>query len=139
MSFALMGFFCAMRQFLCVLFCLMSLTTAHAQSHGLEKITGKIFFRETSDHEYELRPFHSKNNQENPRLVAIALDITLGLLGMHRLYLGTDLKIPVAYTLTLGGGGVLWIVDLGLLIFSKDISKFYDNPRMFMWTAPDPK
>ena len=72
--------------------------------------------------------------QKTPRLVAIALDISLGLLGVHRLYLGTDLKVPVMYTLTLGGGGVLWLVDLGLLIATKDISKYYNNPRLFMWT-----
>lgn len=70
---------------------------------------------------------------DNPRLVAIALNITLGMFGMHRLYLGTDVKIPIFYTVTLGGGLVLWVVDLALLIAAEDISPFMDNPNFFMW------
>lgn len=73
---------------------------------------------------------------ENPRLVAIALDLTLGLFGMHRLYLGTDVKVPVAYTLTFGGGGVLWLVDLALLIGSPSIESYKNNPHVFMWIPP---
>jgi TM2 domain-containing membrane protein YozV len=76
---------------------------------------------------------------ENPRLVAIALDLTLGLFGIHRLYLGTDVKVPVAYTLTFGGGGVLWLVDLALLIGSPSIDSYKDNPHLFMWIPPAPK
>jgi len=73
---------------------------------------------------------------ENPRLVAIGLDLALGLFGMHRLYLGTDVKVPVAYTLTFGGGGVLWLVDLALLIGSPSIESYKNNPHLFMWIAP---
>lgn len=73
---------------------------------------------------------------ENPRLVAIGLDLALGLFGMHRLYLGTNVKVPVAYTLTFGGGGVLWLVDLALLIGSPSIESYKNNPHLFMWIAP---
>jgi TM2 domain-containing membrane protein YozV len=72
-------------------------------------------------------------SRENARLVAIALDLGLGLFGVHRLYLGTDVKVPVAYTLTFGGGGVLWLVDLALLIASRDIETYKNNPHFFMW------
>ena len=111
----------------------------HGQSRISDKLgsaTGRLFFHSEGDHIYSLRNWISSDDstrRENPRLVAIALDISLGVLGMHRLYLGTKLKVPVFYALTLGGGGVLWIVDLGLLIFSQDIEKFKDNPHLFMW------
>lgn len=72
---------------------------------------------------------------ENPRLVAIALNITLGMFGMHRLYLGTDVKVPIFYTVTLGGGLVLWVADLVLLVSSKEIEPFMDNPNFFMWNT----
>lgn len=104
----------------------------------LHSTFGSIFFKETSSNTYSLRHAFSVNDttrEENPRVVAIILDITLGILGMHRLYLGTDLKVPIFYTLTLGGGTILWLVDLGLLIFSNDIKKFMNNPRLFMWTG----
>ena len=70
---------------------------------------------------------------DNQRAVAIGLDISLGLFGVHRMYLGTDLRVPVIYTSTIGGGGVLWLVDLGLLVAVKDLSPFKNNPNVFMW------
>jgi len=72
---------------------------------------------------------------DNQRAVAIGLDVSLGLFGVHRMYLGTDLKVPVIYTSTIGGGGVLWLVDLGLLIAVKDLTPFKDNPNVFMWNT----
>lgn len=72
---------------------------------------------------------------DNQRAVAIGLDVSLGLFGVHRMYLGTDLKVPVIYTSTIGGGGVLWLVDLGLLVAVKDLTPFKHNPNVFMWNT----
>ena len=72
---------------------------------------------------------------DNQRAVAIGLDVSLGLFGVHRMYLGTDLKVPVIYTSTIGGGGVLWLVDLGLLVAVKDLTPFKNNPNVFMWNT----
>ncbi|MEY3597859.1 MAG: hypothetical protein RL521_281 [Bacteroidota bacterium] len=74
---------------------------------------------------------------DNVRGVAIALDCTLGFFGVHRMYLGTDPKVPVFYTLSMGGGGLLWLVDLGVLISHKDISPYMNNPHMFMWAKKE--
>jgi hypothetical protein len=79
------------------------------------------------------------NHEDNPRLVAIGLDLAVGVFGMHRAYLGTKLQVPVFYTFTAGGGGVLWLVDLALLIFSKDIEPFMNNPHVFMWATEEQK
>jgi len=99
---------------------------------------GKLFFEQTGENDYTCRwtdPVDSKDTKENPRLVAAMLNISLGLFGVHRLYLGTDVKVPVFYTLTIGGGGILWLADLGLILFSKDLSPFMDNPHVFMWVT----
>lgn len=98
---------------------------------------GKALFKDKEDGTFQLRDIFRNGaamEAENPRLVAIALNITLGLFGVHRMYLGTELLVPIAYTFTLGGGCVLWIVDLVMLIVTKDIEPFLDNPNMFMWT-----
>ncbi len=76
-------------------------------------------------------------NRENTRHIAILLDCTLGFFGVHRMYLGTDPKVPVFYTLSMGGGGLLWLVDLGILIAHKDIEPYMNNPRMFMWAKKE--
>lgn len=77
-----------------------------------------------------------EKKEENPRLVGALLTITLGPFGAHRIYMGTDTKVPVFYTLTLGGGlGVLPVIDLGCILFTKDIEKYYANDQIFMWST----
>lgn len=72
--------------------------------------------------------------RENPRAVAIGLTVLLGPFGAHRIYLGTREAVPIFYTLTLGGGlGVLPVIDLIHLIFSKDLSRFVNNEKVIMW------
>ncbi|MFZ6053166.1 NINE protein [Halocola ammonii] len=83
-----------------------------------------------------LKLLEKESVQENPRLVSILLTLALGPFGAHRIYLGTDVKVPVFYTLTLGGGlGILPVIDLLHLVFTKDISVYYNNPRIFMWSG----
>jgi len=63
-----------------------------------------------------------------------ALTVTLGIFGVHRLYLGTAPHIPVLYTVTLGGGlGIVPLVDLIFILATKDPNKFKNDERFFMW------
>lgn len=108
--------------------------TSTAQSSVDLSVVGNIFFKENENGQLEARKtFHLISKSENPRLVAIALNVSLGMFGVHRMYLGTDIVVPIVYTVTLGGGLILWAVDLGLLIFSPNISQFMENPHVFMW------
>jgi TM2 domain-containing membrane protein YozV len=75
---------------------------------------------------------------DNVRRTAIMLNASLGFFGVHRMYLGTSAKVPVFYTLSMGGGGLLWLVDLGILIKHKDVSAYLNNPHMFMWSDKKP-
>lgn len=71
---------------------------------------------------------------ENKRLTAAMLTFALGMLGVHRLYLGTKPWIPAVYLLTFGGGFlILPLIDLGVILFSKDISQYEHNDRVLMW------
>jgi len=71
--------------------------------------------------------------ERRQRLTAILLNLTLGLFGMHRVYLGTDIWVPLFYTFTFGGGGVLWIADLMVLTFGKELSGYCNNGRLLMF------
>jgi TM2 domain-containing membrane protein YozV len=134
-------FFCSAMKALLIIISLILTSSfeGSAQMHKkMDSALGRLLFEEVGDNTYELKSVvvgtDSIPVKEDPRLVAIALNILLGPLGVHRLYLGTDLKVPILYTLTFGGGGVVWVIDLGFLIFSKDISRFKNNKRFFMWT-----
>lgn len=127
-----------MRRILILIILITSANVVHAQHRmRIGEIAGKVMFRQTEENSYEIRPVFKNQKGDNVRLTAIALNISLGVLGVHRLYLGTDVKIAAAYALTCGGGCILWLVDLGLLIGSKDITPFLDNPRLFMWTIEE--
>ncbi len=76
--------------------------------------------------------------KEPQRLVAAALALTLGPFAAHRLYLGTDVKVPVVYGLTFGGFGLLVLVDLGHILFTKDLAAYRHNGRVFMWASGKP-
>lgn len=68
-------------------------------------------------------------------VAALLLNLFLGGLGIHRLYLGTKTITWVGYILTCGGiFGVVPLVDLiVLIIHNDDISEYVDNPSFFMW------
>jgi TM2 domain-containing membrane protein YozV len=72
-------------------------------------------------------------HREPKRLVAAALALTLGPFGVHRLYFGTDVKVPLIYGLTFGGFGVLALIDLGEILFTKDLGPFMNSDKVFMW------
>ncbi len=82
----------------------------------------------------------SKRKTENhSKLVATGLNLSLGLFGVHRLYLGTSPVMPVIYTFTLGGGGFLMLSDLGVIIFTKDLEQFANSSKVIMWSDLDKK
>ncbi|MFP5471634.1 MAG: NINE protein [Bacteroidia bacterium] len=76
--------------------------------------------------------------KENSRLVAAGLALALGPFGVHRLYLGTDFKVPIVYSLTFGCFFILPTIDFFVILFSKDIEKYKNNKRVIMW-LPDSK
>lgn len=78
-----------------------------------------------------------RKTEEHSKVVAATLDVTLGLFGVHRLYLGTSPQIPVIYALTLGGGGFLVLTDLGVILFTKDLEQYADDPHVIMWAESD--
>ena len=71
---------------------------------------------------------------ENKKVTAAILTLTLGMLGVHRIYLGTAPYIPAVYLFTFGGGFfILPLIDLVMILTTNDISKFENNDHLLMW------
>ena len=64
---------------------------------------------------------------------AILFTVFTGLFGGHRIYFGTHHRTPIIYSVTLGGLGILPLVDLVNIIFTKDLSKFDNKTQIIMW------
>ncbi len=76
-----------------------------------------------------------QSNGKQPA-VAFVLAWFLGPLGIHRAYLGTSTGVIIGYILTLGGCGIVALVDWIMLLIGlieDDISKYINNPKFFMW------
>jgi len=118
-----------MRYFLTIIGLLFFLNPANASGIG-------DLFRD----QQTISTFIVSSSQEsvgdNPRVVSMLLTLAVGPFGGHRIYLGTNAKVPIFYALTLGGGlGLLPIIDFFCITFTKDLSKYIDNDKIFMWAG----
>ena len=53
---------------------------------------------------------------------------------LHRIYLGSKPYVPLAYIASLGGEiGIIPFIDFIVLLTTKDIKKYQDNPNLIMW------
>jgi TM2 domain-containing membrane protein YozV len=72
----------------------------------------------------------------NKRITAavLAFPFPFGIVGLHRIYLGTAPYVPVVYIASLGGiFGVLPFIDFCILILDKDEKRYVENKKVFMW------
>jgi TM2 domain-containing membrane protein YozV len=82
-----------------------------------------------------LKLFKTKQ-KKNKRITAavLAFPFPFGIVGLHRIYLGTAPYVPVAYIGSLGGiFGVLPFIDFCVLLLDKDEKRYIDNKKVFMW------
>ncbi len=89
---------------------------------------------DTSAHDTLFIPINDKRS----KLIAVAMAILTGPIGGHRLYLGTQPHVPLVYAFTLGGGmGLLPLIDIFVILFSKDLNQLHNNPQVIMWGNGD--
>ena len=77
-----------------------------------------------------------KKQKLNKRITSavLAFPFPFGIVGLHRIYLGTKPHVPVAYIASLGGVfGVLPLIDFLVITFGKDFDHYRDNGKVFMW------
>ncbi len=68
-------------------------------------------------------------------IVAIVLNVFLGAIAIHRVYLGGTPLLILGYFITFGGiFFIVPLIDLIVLIINyNDISKYVGNNKFFMW------
>lgn len=120
-----------------ILLCLLAISPSLRAQDSLELIESieiQIIKTDLPDTLAKIEtPSNTFKYRESKRFVAAVLCLALGPFGMHRLYLGTSPKVAAAYSVTLGGIGIIPAIDFLLITFSKDISRFKENERVIMW------
>lgn len=93
-----------------------------------------------SEHETQPRilllNFLTKRKAKNKKLIAalLAFPFPFGIVGLHRIYLGTAPHVPIVYIATVGGGfGILPLIDFFVILSSPDIESYFNNQQVFMW------
>lgn len=77
-----------------------------------------------------------KKQAKNKKAVAavLAFPFPFGMVGLHRIYLGTAPYVPIVYIGTVGGGfGILPFIDFCVILLDKDITRYHENKKIFMW------
>lgn len=77
-----------------------------------------------------------KRQKKNKKVMAaiLAFPFPFGIVGLHRIYLGTAPHVPVVYIGTFGGIlGVLPFIDFCVIMLDKDFDRYLDNKKIFMW------
>ncbi|MCU0434967.1 MAG: TM2 domain-containing protein [Bacteroidia bacterium] len=77
-------------------------------------------------------------SRENVKLVAaiLAFPFPFGMIGLHRIYLGTKPWVPIVYLCTLGGCfGVLPFIDFVVILIQDEegLKQYQNNDKVFMW------
>ena len=64
----------------------------------------------------------------------LAFPFPFGIVGLHRIFLGTKPYVPVVYIGTLGGiFGILPLIDFFAICFDKNFEHYENNGKVLMW------
>lgn len=138
-----MGFTAHMRYLLLLLFCVIFL---HGQSNSGEVIEfvyldeqqqAELFASLQSGKPSPLlqRVFKTARKGKKLNAALLAFPFPCGIVGLHRIYLGTAPYIPVVYIASFGGAfGILPFIDFCVLLLDQDIEPYVRNPKVFMWS-----
>lgn len=77
-------------------------------------------------------------SRENVKIIAavLAFPFPFGMIGLHRIYLGTKPWVPIVYVCSLGGCfGVLPFIDFVVILLQDEegLKQYQNNDKVFMW------
>ncbi len=102
----------------------------------------QTYMNESESRPYPILQFFRIKQKKNKKTAAaiLAFPFPFGIVGLHRIYLGTSPHVPVVYIGTLGGVlGILPFIDFCVLLLDKDIDRFIENKKVLMWVDENKK
>ncbi len=99
----------------------------------VERSRDAVSVRSNKPNPFKFKFFVKQNKRKKIIATLLAFPVPFGILGLHRIYLGTQPFVPLVYIGTIGGVLILPFVDFCVLLLDKDISRFENNPHIFMW------
>lgn len=93
-------------------------------------------FQQTDKAPNPLFKLFRKKHKDHRKLIAavLAFPFPFGIVGLHRIFLGTKPYVPVVYIATLGGiFGILPLIDFFAILFDKNFEHYENNGKVLMW------
>ncbi len=109
--------------------CLVLLLTIVATAGKIQAESPAVFDTDST----RIQATSDQKTLRRKKVMAIGLAALLGPFGVHRLYLGTDPKIPVIYSITFGAFGILPLTDIIAILTTREIDQFTNNSQIIMW------
>jgi TM2 domain-containing membrane protein YozV len=130
-----------MKQLLSILLFLLSLNVfSEKKEVWLIDSTGTVLEKQiietADDAPNPLFKLFRKKQKDNRRITAalLAFPFPFGIVGLHRIFLGTKPHVPVVYIASLGGiFGIMPLIDFFVICFDKDFEQYLNNPKVLMW------
>lgn len=133
-----------MKQLFFFIFCIALIKPMIAENKKIAATVIQVAISDTAAYNLEEsiaiqeqhRFVHRENPTENKKLISaiLAFPFPFGLVGGHRIYLGTSPIVPIVYIATLGGCfGILPFIDFVVILINKDVKEYINNPKIFMW------
>ncbi len=102
----------------------------------LEKQIIETNLQQLADAPNPLFKLFRKKQKDKRRLTAaiLAFPFPFGIVGLHRIFLGTKPHVPVVYIASLGGiFGIIPLIDFFVICFDEDFEQYLNNPKVLMW------
>ncbi|MCW3084832.1 MAG: hypothetical protein JWP12_2198 [Bacteroidetes bacterium] len=95
-----------------------------------------VIIKTTGINDLQLSVHPKPDAEKKQKIISamLAFPFPFGFMGAHRVMLGCKPWIPVVYVATFGGCfGLLPLIDFCVILCSKDIKQYENNPHIFMW------
>ncbi len=96
----------------------------------------KAIHLERSEKPFSVFQFIKWKQKKNKKLIAavLAFPFPFGMVGLHRIYLGSAPYVPIVYIGSFGGVfGILPLLDFFAILIEKDLNTYMNNNKVFMW------
>ncbi len=100
------------------------------------KKANELFYKVKNKRPNPILHWLSNKQKKNKKVMAaiLAFPFPFGIVGLHRIYLGTAPYVPVVYIASLGGiFGILPFIDFCVIVLDKDFDRYNNNKKVFMW------
>lgn len=114
-------------------------TTVHSSADSVIFVPSESTFEINSQNSERpspiIRMLRTKHQRSKKLIAAVlAFPLPFGIVGLHRIYLGSAPYVPVAYIASLGGVfGVLPFIDFCVILAAKKTDSWVNNDKIFMW------